>query len=240
MRNTPLLAGLLLIVFCLGQVRTEAAEVINAGVGGNRTTALLSRVDRDVVARKPTLVVVMVGTNDRLNSGGFVSASAYRKNVETLVDRIRKGGAKVLLVTPPPCIPELLFSRHDPKKFADQSPTARMAEVRSILLGISKEKSVALLDFHQHLIEKKLADSRKESMLRNMANSGVKDGVHLTPRGYQLLAELIAKTTTEARFDTSRVVCFGDSVTKGSAKANYPKFLDGILNRSKSTNSQRP
>ena len=73
-----------------------------------------------------------------------------------------------------------------------------------------------------------------------MANSGLKDGVHLTPRGYHLLAELIAKKATAAKFDMSRIVCFGDSLTKGSAKANYPKFLDGILNRSKSTDSQRP
>lgn len=239
MRNSSLLGGLLLVAFYVPHAKTEAAEVINAGVGGNRSTALLSRVDRDVVARKPTLVVVMVGTNDRLNSGGFVSARAYRKNVETLVDRIRTGGAKVLLVTPPPCLPKLLFTRHDPRKFADQSPTERMAEVRSILLGISKAKNVALVDFHRYLIEKKLADDQKESVLRNIANSGVKDGVHLTPRGYQLLAELITKKITTARFDTSRIVCFGDSLTQGSAKANYPKYLDTILNSSINHGGQR-
>jgi hypothetical protein len=137
--NTRVLLSLV-TVFCLSPATTESAEVVNAGVGGNRSTNLLSRVDRDVVARKPTLVVIIVGTNDRLNSGGFVDARTYRKDVQTLVDRIRKGRAKVLLVTPPPCIPKLLFTRHDPRKFSDQSPNERMDEVRKILIDISKQQ----------------------------------------------------------------------------------------------------
>jgi lysophospholipase L1-like esterase len=210
---------------------TASAEVINAGVGGNRSSALLGRLERDVLKQKPTVVVLMVGTNDRLNSGSFVDAKSYRKNVETLVDRIRKSGAKVLLVTPPPCIPELLFTRHDPVKFAEQSPVERMAEVRKLLIDVSKKHEVALVDFHQHLIENRIADDRKGSVIRNVANSGVKDGVHLTPQGYKLLAELIAKKLKTAELPTSRVVCFGDSLTKGSAKANYPDYLKAIHNR---------
>ncbi len=173
----------------------------------------------------------MVGTNDRLNSGGFVDPKTYRKNVATLVDRIRQGGSKVLLVTPPPCIPELLFTRHDPRKFADQSPAERMAEVRSILLDIAKEQNVPLVDFHEHLLGEKIADKQATSVIRNVANSGVMDGVHLTPRGYELLAQLIAKKIKAAELPASKVVCFGDSLTKGSAKANYPAYLDEILKR---------
>ncbi|MBL6705843.1 MAG: hypothetical protein ISQ06_07005 [Planctomycetaceae bacterium] len=210
---------------------SASTEVINAGVGGNRSSQLLSRLDRDVLVHQPTTVVLMVGTNDRLNSGGFVDAKSYRKNVETLVDRIQKGRANVLLVTPPPCIPELLFTRHDPQKFADQSPVERMAEVRAILLDVSTKLNVPLVDFHQHLIEHEIADSQKSSVIRNVANSGSKDGVHLTPQGYRLLAELIAKKLKSSGLPTSRVVCLGDSLTKGANTANYPDDLKTILNR---------
>ncbi|NQV27851.1 MAG: hypothetical protein HQ518_26170 [Rhodopirellula sp.] len=206
-----------------------AAEVVNAGVGGNRTSNLLSRLERDVLKHKPTIVVLMVGTNDRLNSGGFVDTKTYRKNVETIIDRLQAGRAKVLLVTPPPCIPELLFTRHDPQKFAGQSPSERMIEIRNLLIEIAKQQHVRLVDFHQHLIENSIADNQKNSVIRNVANSGAKDGVHLTPQGYELLAELVAKELKAAGVDTSRVVCFGDSLTKGSGKANYPAFLAAIL-----------
>jgi len=219
-----LLICLTVCVF-VSPINVVTAEVINAGVGGNRSSQLLKRLNRDVLTHHPSVVVLMVGTNDRLNSGGFITAENYRKNVITLVDKIQAGGAKVVLVTPPPCIPELLFNRHDPKKFADQSPVERMQEVRTILLDISKQQKIPLIDFHQHLIQNKIADQQKTSVLRNIANSGIKDGVHLTPAGYQLLAKLVAQKLTAEKIDVSKVICFGDSLTQGSAKVNYPAYL---------------
>lgn len=210
-------------------VAAEPVEVINAGIGGHRSTNLLSRLQRDVLKRNPTVVVIMVGTNDRLNSGGFVDAQDYRRNVEQLLERIRAAGSHVLLVTPPTCIPELLFTRHDPRKFDDQSPRERMQEVQQLLTEISRKKKVPLVDFHQHLDENELADNRRGSVIRNVANSGSTDGVHLTPEGYELLAEMIAEKLREERYNTSRVVCFGDSLTRGSDAGSYPSFLASIL-----------
>lgn len=207
-----------------------AVDVINAGVGGNRTPHLLARLERDVLSLNPTAVVLMVGTNDRLNSGGFVAPKEYQKNVETLVDRLQAAGANVILVTPPPCVPELLFTRHDPQRFATQSPVARMAEVRQILIDIATVDGLLLVDFHDHVIRKSIRDKQKTSVLRNEANSGVRDGVHLTPEGYELLAQLVAKKLTAEKVDTSKIVCFGDSLTKGSDAANYPAFLRKFLN----------
>src|SRR6185437_765682 len=41
-----------------------AVEVINAGIGGERTDQALRRLEKDVIARKPNLVTIMYGTND--------------------------------------------------------------------------------------------------------------------------------------------------------------------------------
>ena len=213
----------LFLLSCVFLAPTEAtaATVINAGVGGNRSSQLLKRLDRDVLAKQPTTVVLII------------DIQSYRKNVESLIDQIEAGGTKVLLVTPPTCVPELLFNRHDRKKYDDQSPVARMQEVRTVLLEVAQQKKVDLLDFHDYLIQHKLADDQKTSMLRNPANSGVKDGVHLIPAGYELLAKLVAKKLQAGEFDTTTVVCFGDSLTKGSEKANYPAYLQTILNTGK-------
>jgi len=53
----------------------------------------------------------------------------------------------------------------------------------------------------------------------------------LTPSGYELLAQLIARKIKVVDLPASKVVCFGDSLTKGSIKANYPAYLDVILDR---------
>ncbi|QDU50632.1 SGNH/GDSL hydrolase family protein [Gimesia panareensis] len=220
----------LLICCALLQFGTcQAAEVINAGVGGHRSSQLLKRVDRDVLSKQPTVVVLMVGTNDRLNSGGFIDIKTYRRNVETLVDKIQAGGAKVVLMTPPTCIPELLFTRHDAKKYTDQSPVERMKEVRQVLLEIARAKQIPVIDFHDYLIDHKIADDSKTSVIRNPANSGIKDGVHLTPAGYQLLAKLVAEKLKAEQLDVTKVICFGDSLTKGSKNANYPAYLEELL-----------
>ena len=145
----------------------------------------------------------------------------------------------VLLMTPPPCIPELLFSRHDPQKFADQSPGERMQEVRSVLLDISKKRKIPLINFHDYLIEHKIADQQKTSVLRNPANSGIKDGVHLTPEGYQRLAKLVAEALVAEKLDLTKVVCFGDSLTQGSAKVNYPAYLREILTKQANTQDRQ-
>ncbi len=225
------------LIFALGLLTTwtstnaNSAEVINAGVGGNRSHNLLARLDRDALKHKPTVVVLMVGTNDRLNSGGFVEIKDYRKNVELLIDRIQSHDAKTVLVTPPTCLPGLLFTRHDRQKFSDQSPVDRMKEVRDILIDVARTKHVRIVDFHGHLLDNDIADDRRSSVIRNVANSGVKDGVHLTARGYELLAELVAQEFAAAKYDASRVVCFGDSLTKGSEATNYPMYLGSILSK---------
>jgi len=209
-----------------------AAEVINAGAGGHRSSQLLKRLDRDVLSKHPSTVLLMVGTNDRLNSGGFIEINVYRKNVESLIEQIQADGARVVLMTPPTCIPELLFNRHDAQKYADQSPVERMQEVRTVLLKLAREKQVPVIDFHDYLLEHKIADDSKTSVIRNPANSGVKDGVHLTPAGYQLLARLVADKLKAEKMDVSKVICFGDSLTKGSKQANYPDYLQALLAKS--------
>ena len=186
---------------------TEIAYVRNAGAGGHTSGQLLARLDRDVLAYRPTTVVLMVGTNDRLNSRKLTSAADYRRNIEHLVERIEKAGADILLVTPPPCEAKALFTRHDPALFADQSPNARMAEVRDILLA----HNLPTVDFHAHVL----------------ANSALlsTDGVHLTPDGYRDLATKIAGSLRHNRFDLRRVICFGDSLTAGP----YPDELQRHL-----------
>lgn len=101
-----------------------------------------------------------------------------------------------------------------------------------VLLEIAREKRIPVIDFHDYLIKHKIADDTKISVIRNPANSGSKDGVHLTPAGYQLLAQLVAEKFTTEKLDTTNVVCFGDSLTKGSKKSNYPAYLDELIKKS--------
>jgi acyl-CoA thioesterase-1 len=186
---------------------------------------MLARIERDVLAHQPSLVILMAGTNDRLNSAKFISPGAYQKNVEAMIERVLTAGVKMVLITPPPCLPELLYTRHDPKKYEGQSPNARMADIRDRLVALAGKHQLPLVNFHDVLIEKGIADNQKASVIRNPKNGGGKDGVHLTSEGYTLLAELIAREVQAKQLDTSKVVCLGDSLTRSP----YPETLGGLL-----------
>jgi lysophospholipase L1-like esterase len=67
----------------------------DAAVAGNKIGMLTARFAGDVLALKPDLVVMHIGTNDNLVPG------AYRDELEALVRSVRKTGARMLLMTPP-------------------------------------------------------------------------------------------------------------------------------------------
>lgn len=69
--------------------------IVNAGRGGDTTATALRRLDTDVLARDPRIVIVLLGGNDILRR---VPAEATFTNLGTIVERIRERGAAVVLV----------------------------------------------------------------------------------------------------------------------------------------------
>jgi acyl-CoA thioesterase-1 len=69
--------------------------VINAGVSGDTTDMALARLDADVLARDPRIVIVGLGGNDFLRS---VEIAATERNLRSIVRKIHGSGAMVVLL----------------------------------------------------------------------------------------------------------------------------------------------
>jgi acyl-CoA thioesterase-1 len=69
--------------------------VVNAGISGDTTEGGLARLDRDVLAHRPRLVVVELGVNDAF---GRRPSEAVVANLRTITQRIRAQGAAVVLL----------------------------------------------------------------------------------------------------------------------------------------------
>ncbi|UCD57307.1 MAG: arylesterase [Candidatus Hydrogenedentota bacterium] len=69
--------------------------VINAGVVGDTTTDALDRIDRDVLAHDPRVVVVEFGGNDFIRR---IDKEETFRNLDQLVGRITSHGAMVILL----------------------------------------------------------------------------------------------------------------------------------------------
>lgn len=114
-------------VVCVGDSITEAADadegyvlairrlvepagtmVVNAGIGGDRSTDMRARFEADAIRRvtefAPGLVTISVGVNDvwrfydKLDDG--IPLGTYRRMLEEMADQALAAGAKVLFLSP--------------------------------------------------------------------------------------------------------------------------------------------
>ena len=192
-------------------------SVINAGVGGNNTRALLARVDADVLAHQPSLVIVMVGTNDSLNSGALVPLDEYRANLEALVERITQAGSRVLLATVAPFHLPSLLTRHRVESYGDLPPAQRHARVNDLIRDCARRRALPLAEVNTVFSVLGNIGEEETCLLRNRANCGVADGVHPTAQGYAIIAAVLYQAILDHQLPAARVVCFGDSITYGAA-----------------------
>lgn len=68
--------------------------VINAGVPGDTTARALKRLQRDVLARSPDMVLITLGGNDLKN--GVAKDIAF-KNLKRIIESIQGQGARVII-----------------------------------------------------------------------------------------------------------------------------------------------
>jgi lysophospholipase L1-like esterase len=136
----------------------------NAGITGNTTTQMVARVNKDVLAYRPSLVVVMGGTND-LRKG--VRATAIVRRLDIIVGQIKATGAKVVLCTIPPRV-----------NFEQQALALNVA-IRSYAAA----GGVPLLDLYSSVGNAK-GDYRRGLSI---------DGIHPTRRGEDLMTAVAVK-----------------------------------------------
>ena len=163
------------------------ANVLNVGVGGERTDGALARLDKDVLAHRPRVVLVMYGTNDSYVDIGKtaprLTVEKYRDNLILLIDTLRKGGAEPVLMTEPRWAPGA-------KNGVGESPNDRLEKYVEACRAVAKERKVPLVDHYRHWTEAEAEGTR----LRDWTT----DGCHPNPRGHRELADLIEPVLAKA------------------------------------------
>lgn len=72
--------------------------VINAGRSGDTAAVAINRLEKDVLSKDPKIVIVELGANDFLRTGGRTAAvdEAFA-NIEAIIDEIQEYGAVVVI-----------------------------------------------------------------------------------------------------------------------------------------------
>ena len=211
-------------------------QVRNFGIGGFNTRDVLRQLPQ-VVSYQPSLAIIMIGCNDMSNVHKLVPIEEYEENLRKITAELEKSGAKIILVTPPPCIEALVYRRQNKEKIGGDGALAKIRRTGDVMRRLAEEKKYVLVDFFA-LVNKNTPLDGPKSYLRNPANSGAEDGVHPTKEGYQALAKKLAEEIKAKNLPVSKVACIGDSITFGSAMTGsgtatgdcYPGVLATLLN----------
>jgi lysophospholipase L1-like esterase len=153
-------------------------EVVNLGIGGERTDQALARLDVDVVPLKPRVVAIMYGTNDsyveKELATSRLTADAYEENLRTIVGRLREAGIRPVLMTPPRW-------GHDGRDGLGGSPNVPLAEFVERCRKVADETDTPLVDHFAHW-------SEAEANGHDLA-AWTTDQCHPNPEGHRVLAE---------------------------------------------------
>jgi acyl-CoA thioesterase I len=90
----------LLTQAALGEAGRPVPLFIGAGIGGDTTSGMLMRLDRDVLVHRPTWVVLSCGANDA-NTG--VRPSDFEITLKAIVTRLKEEGVRLMLLTITSC-----------------------------------------------------------------------------------------------------------------------------------------
>ena len=167
---------------------TTTFSTINAGVSGGNAVQGRERLERDVLAHQPDLVLVAFGLNDSL--GGEPGLPLFEDALEGIVSRVRRETrAGVILVTPPFMARRRSFRIHpDHEALADDIIHAQtsgvLAKYAETIRRVAVAHTVILADVHAEW-ERMDADGLDTDMwLINGLN-------HPDRRGHKLAAQVI-------------------------------------------------
>ena len=127
-------------------------ETIGAGVSGNKVPNLQARLDKDVIAKKPTIVFIYIGINDvwhwRKNKEGLLSGGttkeAFESGLNDIIAKINAAGARVIL-----CTASVIGEKADGSNERD----AMLDEYCAISRKVAAETKSRLIDLRRAFID---------------------------------------------------------------------------------------
>ncbi|GAB3804205.1 GDSL-type esterase/lipase family protein [Spirosoma humi] len=161
----------------------EQFELLGAGIGGNKIYDLFLRMDDDVLAKQPDVVIVWVGVNDvwhKASYGTGTDPDKFVKFYEAVIRKLQAANAKVML-----CTPAAIGEKTD---FSNQQD-GDLNQYSQLIRDLAKRQNIPLIDLRKAFLEYNLKnnpDNKEKGILTT-------DRVHLNEAGNQLVAEQMQK-----------------------------------------------
>ena len=164
---------------CRIENRSSQYEFIGAGIGGNKVYDLYLRMDSDVLAKNPDVVVIYIGVNDvwhKASYGTGTDPDKFEKFYNAIIKKLQQKRISVIL-----CTPAVIGEKTD---FTNQQD-GDLNRYSVIIRNLAAQNNLPLVD-----LRKKFLDYNKQYNAENKEQGILtRDRVHLNAKGNQLVAE---------------------------------------------------
>lgn len=169
--------------------KDDQYELIGSGISANKVYDLYLRLEEDVLAKNPDIVVIYVGVNDVWHKtllGTGTDADKFEKFYQAIIKKLQDRNIKAAL-----CTPAVVGEKTDMSNSLDGD----LNKYSNIIRELAKKNNLPLID-----LRKKTQDYLKEHNPKN-EESGILtyDRVHMNDKGNQFLANLMWNTIREMK-----------------------------------------
>lgn len=145
---------------------------IARGISGQTTPQILMRFRQDVVQLKPTVVVILAGTNDIAGNTGPSTLEMIEHNLASMAEIARANRIRVVLSS--------VLPAYDYPWKRGLDPAPKIVALNSWIRRYAEETGAVYLDYHSAM-----ADARG-----GLRAELTRDGVHPNAAGYAVMAPL--------------------------------------------------
>lgn len=161
---------------------------INRGISGQTTPQMLIRMQPDVIAHKPKVMVLLAGTNDISANTGPVTNEFIEGNIRSIVELAHANGINVVLSSIMPISDYNKNAKGEPIVRSVQRPPDRILAINKWIKSYCDEKGLVYLDYFTAMVDD------KGFLKAELAN----DGLHPNAEGYKIMQKLAVEAIAKA------------------------------------------
>lgn len=159
--------------------KAQQYELIGAGVSANKVYDLYLRMEEEVLAKEPDIVVIYIGVNDvwhKRTSGTGTDPDKFEKFYQAIINKLKAKNISVIV-----CTPATIGEKTDFSNPLDGD----LNEYSKIIRNLAQKNALPVVDLRKVFLDYNIkinTDNKTNGILTT-------DGVHLTANGNQIVAD---------------------------------------------------
>lgn len=158
----------------------NSKKYINRGISGQTTPQMLLRFRQDVIALKPSVVVILAGINDIAQNTGPYTIEATSGNIFSMCELAKQNGIKAIICS---VLPAFDF----PWK-PGLEPAQKVIQLNNVLKAYAEQHKLLYVDYFSAMVNEQMGLKKELGT----------DGVHPNEAGYTIMEPILEKAISKA------------------------------------------